>query len=114
MCVRDLMKGLTGDPACSQRKPWDERDSRTLTIIHNIVPFTVREAVAVLHGNDGNYFAGPCDVFQRYVGQSDGANLTLFSQLGEGLHGEIKGHDRIRNMQLVHVDTLQSQSLQAT
>src|ERR1700730_2480134 len=109
---RDLVKNLTGYPACSQREPRDEYDSVTLTIIHNVVPLAVREAVTVLHGNDRNYFASPFDMFLRDVRQSDVTNLSLLSQLRQRLNREIKGHDRIRNMQLEQVDALQSQSLQ--
>src|ERR1700735_915973 len=109
---RDLVKDFTGDPACSQGEPREEYDSVTLTIVHNVVPFTVREAVTVLHGSDGNYFASPFDVFLRDVRQRDIADLALLSQLRQGLDRLIKGHDGIRNVQLIEVDTLQSQSFQ--
>src|SRR5438552_14238668 len=108
---RDLMKNRAGDPARSKREPRDECNLVTLAIIHSIVPFAIREAVTVLHGNDGNNFASPLDVFLRDVRESDAANLTFFSQLRQGLNREIKRHDRIRSMQMVDVDTLQSKSL---
>src|ERR1700680_1124474 len=111
--LRDSVKHFPGNPACSQRKPWDKRNSIALTIIHYVIPFTVGKAVAVLHGDDRDNSARSLDVLLRDVGQRDQANLPFVSQLGQSFHRRVEGHDGVWNVQLVNVDTVETQSLEA-
>src|SRR5205807_8552556 len=85
-----------------------------LTIIHHVVPFAVRKAIAVLHRDDRDNSARSLDVLLRDVGQRDQANLAFVSQLRQGFHRDFKRDDRVRNMQLIYVDTVQAQSLEAS
>ncbi len=111
---RDPVQHLAGDFTGSQWEPGNKSNFIALTIIHHVVPFTIGEAVAVLHRDDRDNFASSLDVLLRNVGQSDQANLPFVSQLSQRLHGCFKRHDGIRNMQLINVDPLQTQSLEAS
>ena len=113
MGLSDLVKHIASDLACSERKPWNEYDSIAFTIIHHIVPFTVGEAISVLHRGDGDNFARSLDVLLRDVGQRDQANLSFISQLGQSFHRRVEGHDRVWNVQLVNFNSIQAQSLAA-
>src|SRR5579863_9879067 len=68
MCTRDSAKHLAGNFACSEWKPGDKSNSVTLTIVHNVVPFTVGKAVAILDGNDRDNSARSLDMLLRDVG----------------------------------------------
>src|SRR5271166_1611171 len=113
MRLRDSMQYFPGDPACAKRKPGDKSDSIVLAIIHYVVPFTVGKAISVLDRDDRHNFARPLDVLLRDIGQSDQANLSFVSQLGQSFHGRVEGHDGIRNVQLVNVDAVHAQPLKA-
>src|SRR5690242_13998238 len=63
----DTAKHFSGNSACSQWEPRNEGNSIALTIIDYVVPFTVRKAIAVLHGHDGDDFACSLDVLLRDV-----------------------------------------------
>ena len=45
------------------------------------------------------------------VGEGDKANFPFSLQLGKSLHGGVKRHDRIGRMELVNVDSIETQSL---
>jgi len=53
-------------------------------------------------------------VLLRDVGQRYQANLAFLSQLSQRLHRDIKRDDGIRNMQLIDVDAVQTQSLETS
>src|SRR5260370_31730866 len=65
---RDFVERLTGNFARSQREPGNKDNSIAVAIIHDVVPFTVGKAVAVLHAGDGDYSARARDVLQGDVG----------------------------------------------
>src|SRR5260370_1481432 len=111
--LRDSVKHFTGNRACSQWEPGDKGTSIMLTITHYVVPFAVGKAIAILHRDDGDNFARSLDVLLRHVGQCDQANLSFVSQLGQSFYRRIEGHDWVWNVQLVNVDTVQAQSLEA-
>jgi hypothetical protein len=52
-------------------------------------------------------------MLSRNVRQTNQANLPLVSQLGQNFNRGVKGYDRIRDMQLINVDAILSQSLEA-
>src|SRR5580704_16166450 len=114
VCPGDSVKHFAGNFTGSQREPGNKSNSIALTIVHYIVPFAVRKAIAVLHGDDGDDFARPLDVFLRNVGQCDQANLAFVSQLSQSFYRCPKRYDGIRNMQLINVDAVQAQSFQAS
>src|SRR5580693_2853378 len=113
VCPRDSAQHLAGNFACTEWKPGDKSNSVTLTIVHNVVPFTVGKAVAILHGDDRDNSARSLDVLLRDVGQSDQANLAFVSQSGQSFHRGVEGHDGVWNVQLVNVDAVQAESLEA-
>src|SRR2546421_8391628 len=104
--LRDAAKNFSSNFACSQREPRNKSNSIALTIVHNVAPFAVRKAIAVLHGDDWNNSTCPLDVLLRNVRQRDQANLPFASQLSQSFHGCFKRHDGIRNMQLIDVDAV--------
>src|SRR5256885_11249914 len=111
--LRDLVQHFAGNPAGCEWEPGDKSNSITLTIVHYVVPLTVGEAIAVLHRHDGNNFAGSLDMLLRDVGQCDQANLTFISQFGQSFHRGLEGHHWIWSVQLINVDAIQAQSLEA-
>src|SRR5260370_14359934 len=50
--LRDLVKHVAGDFACSQWEPRNKGNSMAVTILHNVVPFAGGKAIAVLHTVD--------------------------------------------------------------
>src|SRR5216684_4698597 len=112
--LRDAAKHFSSNSACAQWEPRNKGNSIALTIIHHVVPFAVRKAIAVLHGNDRDNSAGSLDVFLRNVGQRDQANLAFVSQLSQSFHRCLKRDDGVGNMQLINVDTVQAQSLETS
>ena len=52
VCLSDSIKHFASDFTSSQWKPRNEGNSIALTIIHHIVPFAVRKAIAVLHRDE--------------------------------------------------------------
>src|SRR6266849_706671 len=113
VCLGNLVKHVAGNFACPQWEPGNKGNSIALTIIHHVIPFAVGKAIAVLHRNDRDNSASSLDVLLRNVRQRDEANLAFVSQLSQGFHRCLKRADRVRNMQLINVDAVQSQSLQA-
>src|SRR5215475_3305184 len=101
MCSRDLTEDITGDLARCERKPRNEHNSVAFTIIHDVVPFAIGKTVSVLDRDDGNNLAPTLDMLPRNVRQSNEANFSLVSQLGQSFQRGVKGHERIRNMQLI-------------
>src|SRR4029077_21268142 len=88
-------------------------ESVPLTIVDDIIPFTVGEAIAVLDRDDRDNFASAVDMFLSNVRQCNESNLPFVSQLSQCFHRRIEGDDRIGNMQLINIDAVQSQSLEA-
>src|ERR1700674_1655416 len=111
--LRDSVKNFPGNLASSEWEPRDKSNSITLTITHYVVPFAVGKAIAILHRDDGDNLARALDVLLRHVGQRYQANLSFISQLSKSFHRRVEGHDGVWNVQLVNVDTVQSQSLEA-
>src|ERR1700686_3827406 len=111
--LRDSVKNFPGNLASSEWEPRDKSNSSTLTIIHYVVPFAVGKAIAILHRDDGDNLARALDVLLRDVGQCDQANLSFTSQRGKSFHRRVEGHDGVWNVQLVNIDAVQSQSLEA-
>src|ERR1700688_1914634 len=84
--LRDAAKHFSSNSACSQWEPWDKGDCIAFTISHHVVPFPVRKAIAVLHGDDRDDFARSLDVLLRNVGQRHEANFAFVSQLSQRFH----------------------------
>ena len=83
VCLGDLVEHFAGNFTGSQWEPGNKGNSVAFTIVHYVVPFAVRKAIAVLHGDDWNYSSCPLDVLLRDVGQRNQANLALVSQLSQ-------------------------------
>src|ERR1700736_3831657 len=71
----DAVKHFASNSACSQWEPGNKGNSIALTIIHNVVPFAVCKAIAILHRDNRDDFACAFDVLLRDVGQSNQAYL---------------------------------------
>src|SRR6266852_2743974 len=112
--LRDAAKHFSSNSACPQWEPGNKGNSVALTIIHHVIPFAVRKAIAVLHGDDRDNSARSLDMLLRNVRQRDEANLAFVSQLSQGFHRRLKRDDGIRYVQLIHVDAVQAQSLEAS
>ena len=113
MCLGDFVKDVAGDLACPEWEPGNEGNSTFFAIVHDVVPFAIRKAVSVLHGDDGNYPACSFDMLPGNVRQADQANLPLLLQFGQSFERCLERYDRVRVMQLVDVDAIESQSLEA-
>src|SRR6267143_1799425 len=48
VCLRDLVKHVAGNFACSQGEPRNKDNSIAVTILHHVVPFAVGKAIAIL------------------------------------------------------------------
>src|SRR5712692_7904128 len=106
MCLRDSVQQVARNFACSQWEPRNKSNPIALTIVHYVVPFAVRKAIAVLHGDDWSNSTCSLDVLLRDVGQRDEANFAFVSQLSQSFHRCLKRDDRVRNMQLINVDAI--------
>src|SRR6266851_8363434 len=106
----NLVQHVASNFARSQGEPGNEDSSIALTIIHDVIPFAVSKAIAVLHGNNWDNSARALDVLLGDVGQRDQANLAFVPQLSQGFDRCLKRDDRVRNMQLIDVDAVQAQS----
>src|SRR3954463_4308595 len=96
----DSVEHVAGYLACSEREPRNEYDSIRFAVVHDIIPFTIGKAVAVLHRHDGNDLARPLNMLPGDVRQCDQANLALAPQLGKSFNRGLKRHDWIGMMQL--------------
>src|SRR6266478_5123273 len=114
VCLRDSVKHLAGNFARSQWEPGNKSNFIALAIIHHVVPFTVGKAIAVLHGDDRDNSARSLDVLLCNVGQRNQANLAFVSHLSQSFHRCFKRDDGVRNMQLINVDAVQTQPLEAS
>src|SRR6266478_381204 len=113
-CLGNLVQHVAGNFPCPKWEPGNKGNSVALTIIHHVIPFAVRKAIAVLHGDDRDNSARSLDMLLRNVRQRDEANLAFVSQLSQGFHRCLKRDDGIRYVQLIHVDAVQAQSLEAS
>ena len=66
--LRDAAEHFSSNFARSQWKSGNECNSIALTIIHDIVPFPVGKAIAVLYGDDWENLPRSLDVLLRDVG----------------------------------------------
>src|ERR1700757_3191688 len=114
MCFCNVLENVAGDPARSKWKPGNENNAIAVTIFHYVIPLTIGQAVAILNRHDGNDFARSFDVLLSHVGKRDTPDLSLVSQLSQGLHRGIERHHRIGSMQLVYIDAIETQPLQTS
>src|SRR5690242_12436716 len=108
VCLGDSVKHLAGDFTSSQREPRYKGNSAAFTIVHHVVPFAIRKAVAVLHRDDRNDSTCSLDVLLCDVGQADQANLAFVSQLSESFHRCLKRDTMVGNMQLIKIDAVKA------
>src|SRR5579864_6194137 len=109
----DLIEDFAGGPSASQGEPGNKSYSVALTIIQDVIPFTVGKTVAILDGDDRDDAARALDVLLGDIGQGHEANLSFVLELRESSHGFLEWDDRIRNMKLVDVDAFEPQPFQA-
>ena len=107
----DLLHQSCGFACLAERRPGHEADVVLLTVIEEVIPLAVGEAVAVLHGDDGDDFAGALDVLERDVGEADVADFALFAQLGQSFHGGLERDGGIGDMELLDIDALELEPL---
>src|SRR5437667_4636118 len=109
-CLGNVVQHVAGNFACPKWEPGNKGNAIAHTIIHHVIPFAVRKAIAVLHGDDRDNPARSLDVLLRNVRQRDQANLAFVSELSQRFHRGFKRDDRVRNMQLIYIDAIQVQS----
>jgi len=109
----DLVEDFASCAARAEREPGNEGDGVLFAVVHDVVPFAVGEAVAILHGDDGNDAAGALDVFLRDVGESDEANLAFFFEQGERADGFLERNDGIGNVELIDINAVELQAFEA-
>src|SRR5580698_8631959 len=96
----------------TERGPWKESDIVLLAIIDNEVRFSISEAVTVLHRDDRHDPASPLYVFASHIRERNMTNLSLLAQSSQRLYRRLEGDSIIGSMELIHVDTVQTQALQ--
>src|SRR5437588_10797973 len=74
----------------------------------------VADVVAVLHRDDGNDFARLVELLHGDVREPDMAHLALALESGERADLVLEGQLRVGRMQLVEVDPLELEALQAS
>src|SRR6266436_5242383 len=114
MCLRDSVQHVAGNFACPQWEPRNKSNSVAFTIIHDVIPFAISKAIAILNGDDRDNSARSLDVLLCNVRQRDQANLAFVSNLSQSFHRRLERDDGIRYVQLIHVDAVQTQSLEAS
>jgi hypothetical protein len=99
---------------CPQREPRDERDPTALAIVHDIVPFAIGEAVPVLDRTRSARSSAPGRCAPLVT--LDSPTRRIFpseSHVRQGFNRGVERHHRIGHVQLVDVDAVEAQSLQA-
>jgi hypothetical protein len=109
----DLVEDFAGCAARSEREPGNEADGILFAVVHDVIPFAVGETIAVLDGDDGNDAAGALDVLLGDVRESDEANLSFFLELGEGADGFLERNDWIGNVELIDINAIELEALEA-
>src|SRR5215475_2788832 len=113
MCLCYALKNFTRHLPRSQWKPRNEGDAILLTVVDHVVPFAIGETVAILHRYDRHNLSGTRNMLSRHVRQRHQLDLPLSPQLRQRFHRRLQRHPWIRSMQLVHVNTVHAQPLEA-
>src|SRR5579871_2141882 len=113
MSLGDRGQSLVSRFPCAQREPRNKRNPLLLTKINERIPFAIGEAIAILHRCDWNDLECALEMFPCHIRQADHLDLSLCLQFGERFNRRIERRDRIGRMQLIQLDALESQPLQA-
>jgi hypothetical protein len=99
--------------ARSERKPGDERDAGLLAGGEDAVRRAVLQVVLVLHRHDGRDAARLLELAQVDVGHAEMTDLAGALQIGQRADRVGVRHLGIGRMQLVQIDALDAQALEA-
>src|ERR1700722_8892017 len=84
-----------------------------LAIPEHIIPFAIRETIAILHRNNGDDFSSALNVLLVHVGKRDMANLALLAQAGQRFHGSVEGNSGVGDVELVNIDAIEAKAFEA-
>jgi hypothetical protein len=105
----------TGERALGERLPGQVRDPFTLAVVDHCVLVAARgEAVLVLNRDDGNDLPCQLDLVDSYVREADVPDLPFRTKLGERTERLLDGDGRIDRVELEEIDSLETESQQAS
>ena len=81
---RGPSKDIMSLPILAERRPRNEGDAVLLAVVEEVIPLAVSKAIAVLHRDDRDDFAGALEVFEGHVGERDVADLALLRAVLRG------------------------------
>src|ERR1700677_1956654 len=84
-----------------------------LAIPEHIIPFAIRETIAILYRNDGDDFSCALNMLLGHIGKRDMANLALLAQAGQRFHRGVEGNSGVRDVELVNIDAIEAKALEA-
>jgi hypothetical protein len=123
MPFRNLIKWttLTSKFSSCQRVPGNKADTLASTAIDHlfgssschILRRTIHQIVTVLNGNNGHNLLCLCKLLYGNIRDPYMANLSFLSHFRECTDGVFKWNIGVRAMELVDVDTVETQALQA-
>src|SRR5208282_5742033 len=105
--------GCAGEFSGGEREPGNEADVGALAVFEHVFGAAVGEAVAVLHGDHRNQFAGVVDLLDADLRKADVLDLALRLEIlerGELIFGGNFGVDAV---ELVEVDAVETEASQA-
>src|SRR6202521_1860935 len=118
---RLMARGDLGDRAANarrvapgrQREPRQEGDAIALAGRKHGFGGSIRHVIAVLHRHDGRHSARYGKLADVDIGDADVADLPLALELDERAYGIIERHARVGTVQLVEINPVGAQALEA-
>src|SRR5262249_5372821 len=114
-CGRDLCQRSrwSRERPQAEGKPGDEGESFALTGREHAVRVTVGQAIAVLHRDHADDSPRAGELREADVRDADVADLALGLELGEGAEGLLERNVLVDRMELVEVDPVELEPLEA-
>src|SRR5690348_9234563 len=100
--------------SCRERIPRDECDAFALAVRHDVVVAAISRVVAILDKDDLRDLLAALQILECEIGYTNVSNLSFLLQFHEFTERIFERYARIDRMQLVKIDALDPQSLQAS